>query len=204
MGDEFDEKVGATLYFRPFKSDCARIQELAAATGEKKSIIAQKLMHIALTKKNIDIGKDPLKDQINSLMKLGRQNHNELELQVEKIESISSRINSAEESLSKLLRISQDMAALNSEVYCMSSITISYLNQIFAKLLEFLSPLANEREASTDIANGIIATLIVHSMQELEKCNAFHELRSELGNGDELYLSTKIDEIKERISRMQE
>lgn len=194
---ETEEKVGATLYFRPFRSDCKRLEELATATGEKKSTIAQKLMHLALTKRDIEIGKDPVKDQIRSLVQIERQHG-------EEIRSIGDKISDAEDILIKMHRISHDTAALNSEVYCMSSITISYLNQIFSKLLEFLSPIKQERETSTEIANGVIATLIIHSMQELAKCTAFHELRSELGSADELYLATKINEIKERISKAEQ
>src|SRR5215203_1311585 len=39
---------GEALYLRPFKQDEKLIEEIAEATGEKKSAVVQKLLHLVL------------------------------------------------------------------------------------------------------------------------------------------------------------
>ena len=82
----------------------------------------------------------------------------------------------------------------------MTNVTVSYLNQIFTKLLEFLSPIEIERTRSADFANRNIISLIEHSLLELDKCRGHHNLATNNDTSEVLYLQTKIEKLRERIA----
>lgn len=81
----------------------------------------------------------------------------------------------------------------------MTSIAISSLNQIFTKLLEFLSPVEVERKYSVDVANRVMAALIEHSVQELGSCAAYHDLETPNSLPDELYIYSKLERLEPGI-----
>ena len=54
MNEVQSDFTGNSLYVSPFQKDKQSISEIARTTGEKKSAIAQKLLHLALCGKQID------------------------------------------------------------------------------------------------------------------------------------------------------
>ncbi len=76
---------------------------------------------------------------------------------------------------------------------------MSYLNQIFTKIIEYFSPVEIEKKNSTDFANRNILGLVEHSLSELEKLSEHHELDLERVEPEMLYLFTKIEKIKTRL-----
>jgi hypothetical protein len=90
-------------------------------------------------------------------------------------------------------------AFLASEIYCAASVCVSYLNQIFTKIIEYFSPVEIERKNSSDFANRNVFGLIEHSLNELEKLGEHHNLDLEEICPETLYLYTKIEKIRMRI-----
>ena len=88
---------------------------------------------------------------------------------------------------------------LVSEIYCIVNVCMSYLNQIFTKLIEYFSPVEIEKKNSTDFANRNILGLVEHSLSELEKIAQHHDLDVEIIEPEMLYLFTKIEKIKARL-----
>ncbi len=82
----------------------------------------------------------------------------------------------------------------------MATICVSYLNQIFTKIIEYFSPIEIERKNSADFANRNVLGLIEHALSELEKMSEHHNFDSEAVEPEMLYLFTKIERIKARLS----
>jgi len=76
---------------------------------------------------------------------------------------------------------------------------MSYLNQVFTKLIEYFSPVEIEKKNSTDFANRNILGLVEHSLSELEKIAEHHNLDTERVEPEMLYLFTKIGKLKARL-----
>ncbi len=195
-GDSF----GEPLYFRPYQGDDKTIAEIARSTGEKKSAVAQKLIRIALSGGEVKIGENRTEEKLDWLIQ--KEKHRAAEngssdLRIIRLEEHGREI---EESFELLTKNSQQIQTLLSELFCMTNVTISYLNQIFTKLLEYLSPIEIERTRSSDFASRNILGLIEHSLSELDKCRAHHNLIADNDTPDFLYLQTKIEKIRERIA----
>ena len=60
---------GEPLYFRPYDVDDKIISEIVKSTGEKKSAVAQKLIHIALSGKQVKFGENRADDKLDWLIK---------------------------------------------------------------------------------------------------------------------------------------
>ncbi len=86
-----------------------------------------------------------------------------------------------------------------SKIYCMVSICMSYLNQIFTKLIQYFLPNEVERNNSSDFANRNIINLLEHSLAELEKLSEHHYLDLKSEQPELLYLFTKNEIIKTRL-----
>jgi hypothetical protein len=65
---------------------------------------------------------------------------------------------------------------------------MSYLNQIFTKLIECFLPNELERNNSSDFANRNIINLLEHSLAELEKLSEHHDLYLKSEQPELLYL----------------
>lgn len=191
-----ETSYGQPLYLRPFETDDKKIAEISRFSGERKHAIAQKLIHLALTGKNFKLAENNLEEKIDWLIKTERQNRSNDEATVERLDEICERLGDIETMLGPLSENARTSSRISLELYCMLSIAVSSLNQIFAKLLEFLSPIEVERSRSFDVANGAMANLISHSILDLEKCTAFHEL----GKCAEPFIGTKKAKLKERIT----
>ena len=191
---------GDALYLRPYTDDEQLIEEISEATGEKKSAVAQKLLHLALhTSPNVRERESRQLELLDWLIvneKHKAAQNDVAEARLERLEEHSKEI---EKLLQATAENSRFTRIIVSEIYCMVSVCMSYANQIFTKLIEYFSPQEVERKNSTDFANRNILGLIEHSLTELEKLSEHHDLDLENEQPELLYLFTKIETIKSRL-----
>ncbi|HMS38820.1 MAG TPA: hypothetical protein PKE69_01245, partial [Pyrinomonadaceae bacterium] len=108
----------------------------------------------------------------------------------------------AREMESRLTEIAENACftkILTSEIYCVAVVCMSYLNQIFTKIIEYFSPVEIEKKNSTDFANRNALGLIEHALAELENLEAHHDTNAEITQTEMLYLFTKIEKIRQRL-----
>ena len=191
---------GETLYLRPFRDDEQMIAEIAQVTGEKKSVVAQKLLHLALR-----VQPSEAERELRQLELLEWLAENEKH-KAAKAEATDVRLERLEEHARELEIELRSVAAntnftrvLTSEIYCTVVVCMSYLNQIFTKIIEYFSPVEIEKNNSADFANRNILGLVEHSLAELENLSEHHALDLERARPEMLYLFTKIEKIKARL-----
>lgn len=187
---------GAPLYFRPFEPDDKKIAEISKFSGEKKSAVAQKLVHLALAGKDIKFSESRLEEKIDWLIKSIRQNGGLDENIASQLEDIGERLDTTQNEVSELIKNSEQILAITAEIFCMTSIAISSLNQIFTKLLEYLSPVEVERTRSIYVANHAMAALIEHSVDDLRKAIAHYGVEQFEHSPEDLYIFSKIGKLK--------
>jgi len=194
------EVLGESMYVRPYKQDEKKIAELARASGEKKSVITQKLIRLALRGKQFDFT-----DEKSELKKLDWLINNEKHKLI-KSDCLDARVERLEEHARTMEKLAQKQTensyltgVLVSEICCMTNVCMSYLNQIFTKLIEYFSPVEIEKKNSTDFANRNILGLVEHSLVELEKIAGHHNFEAEIIEPEMLYLFTKIEKIKAKL-----
>lgn len=194
------ESYGETLYFRPFADDDEIINKIAQRTGKKKSAVAQTLLHLAVQGKQFDFDGD--NKQLSKLDWLvNREKHREIKDDVRdaSIERLEEHAREMESRLTEMAEHSRFIRILASEIYCTSIVCMSYLNQIFTKLIEYFSPVEIEKKNSTDFANRNAIGLIEHALREIEKLEVHHDSDSEAASAEMLYLFTKIEKLKQRL-----
>lgn len=192
---------GEPLYFRPFAEDDRFIGEISRATGEKKSAVAQKLLRLALAGKQIELAKEPGAAQKLDWL-INNEKHKAARLNVleAKFDRLEEHARELEKTLQTVASDARFSRILGSEIYCGTSVCVSYLNQIFTKIIEYFSPVEIERKMSVDFANRNIAGLIEHSLVELENLSEHHALDLEAEEMPEtLYIYTKIERIKAKL-----
>lgn len=191
---------GDALYLRPYLDDEQMIEEIAEATDEKKSAVAQKLLHLALN--------SPIDERMRESRQLElldwlitNEKHKAAERDVAeaRLERLEEHAKELEKLLQEAAENSRFTKILVSEIYCMVSVCMSYSNQIFTKLIEYFSPVEIEKNNSTDFANRNILGLIEHSLSELEKIAEHYQINLEENEPEMLYLFTKIETIRERL-----
>jgi len=117
-----------------------------------------------------------------------------------RLERLEEHARAAETALQRLDENSRLTGILTSEIYCITSVCMSYLNQIFTKIIEYFSPVEIEKKNSADFANHNILGLVEHALKELEKLSEHHRIDLEESLEPEmLYLFTKIEKIKQRL-----
>ena len=195
-----NDSFGEALYFRPYQVDDIAISEIARSTGEKKSAIAQKLVHIALSGKQVRFGENHSEEKLDWLIKNERHRTAKADVIDTRIERLEEHGKQTEEALLEIAENSYRTAMLATEVFCMTNVCVSYLNQIFTKLLEFLSPVEFERTNSSTFANHNIQGLIEHSMTDLKALGEHYNGTLSDVLPEALYLFTKIEKIKERLA----
>lgn len=192
---------GETLYLRPFRDDEQMIAEIAQATGEKKSVVAQKLLHLALREQPSEAERESRQLELlewlaeNEKHKTARSEATEIRL--ERLEEHSRELEIALQAVTANTNFTRVLA---SEIYCTVVVCMSYLNQIFTKIIEYFSPVEIERNNSTDFANRNILGLVEHSLVELENLSEHHALDLDQARPETLYLFTKIEKIKARLA----
>lgn len=194
------ELLGESMYVRPFQTDEKKIAALVRASGEKKGVIAQRLIRLALRGKEFD-----LSDEKSELRKLDWLIENEKHKLI-RADSLDARIERLEEHAQTMEKLQQSQAAyshltnvLLNEIYGISNVCLSLLNQIFTKLIEYFSPVEIEKKNSIDFASRNILGLVEHALTELEKIAEHHELQFEIIEPEKLYLFTKIEKIKAKL-----
>lgn len=195
-----NEFYGETLYFRPFAGDDEIINQIALRTGKKRSAVAQTLLHLAVEGKQFDFDVD--NKQLSKLDWLvNREKHREIKEDVRdaQLERLEEHAREMELRLTEVAENSRFTRILASEIYCTSVVCMSYLNQIFTKLIEYFSPVEIEKKNSTDFANRNVIGLIEHALREIENLETHHDSDSDAERAEMLYLFTKIEKLKQRL-----
>jgi hypothetical protein len=191
---------GEALYFRPFKQDESLIEEIAEATGEKKSAVAQKLLHLVL---NASPGESARENRALELLGwlINNEKHKaaERDVQTARLARLEEHARDMETLLKHAEENSRFTKILVCEIYCIANVCMSLLNQIFTRLIEYFSPNEIEKKNSTDFANRNILGLVEHSLSELEKISEHHDFEVESVDPEMLYLFTKIEKIRARL-----
>lgn len=191
---------GEAIYCRPFKTDEKMIEEIAEATGEKKSAIAQKLLHLVLNAApNESVRENRQLELIGWLVSNEKHKFAIRDVQDGRLERLEEHAREMEALLQKAEENSRFTKILVSEIYCTANVCMSYLNQIFTKLIEYFSPNEIEKKNSTDFANRNILGLVEHSLSELGKIAEHHNIDIESVEPEMLYLFTKIEKIRVRL-----
>lgn len=194
------ETFGETLYFRPFAEDDEVINQIIKQTGEKKSKVAQKLLHLAIAGKQFDFDTD--KRQLSKLDWLVNcEKHRSIKDDVRDalVERLEENAREMESRVAEIAENARFTKILASEIYCVSVVCMSYLNQLFTKIIEYFSPVEIEKKNSTDFANRNALGLIEHALAELENLEAHHNTSSAITQTEMLYLFTKIEKIRQRL-----
>jgi hypothetical protein len=203
MNEVSKETFGETLYFRPFAEDDKIIKQIIKQTGEKRYQIAQKLLHLAINGKQFDFDVD--KKQLSKLDWLVNcEKHRAIKDDVrdglvERLEEHAREMESRVTEVAENVRFTKILA---SEIYCVVVVCMSYLNQLFTKIIEYFSPVEIEKKNSTDFANRNALGLIEHALSELENLEAHHDTDLEITQTEMLYLFTKIEKIRQRLLPM--
>lgn len=190
---------GFPMTVRPYESDVRKISELAKSTGETRAAIARKLIQKALSEHDSKLKQERFENKIDWIIRTERENQTDLRNLLGLFEGLSEETEKLSDNVKSLSDDSLNTTVLLREAYCMLNITVSSLNQIFTRLLEFLSPNQSERENSLDIGNAFLANLIEHSILDLNKCTSFHGLRNDPIADANLFVETKIKVLQERI-----
>jgi hypothetical protein len=196
-----DETLGESLYVRPFERDAKIIGEITRRTGLKKGTVAQKLIRVALDGRGADFSGEKREKELLEWL-IGNEKHKAVKADVleARIERLEEHAKGLEETLKEVRENSRLTSILTSEIYCITSVCMSYLNQIFTKIIEYLSPNEIEKKNSSDFANRNILGLVEHALKELEKLSEHHAVElDESVEPEMLYLFTKIETIKQRL-----
>ena len=196
-----DEALGDSLYVRPFERDEKIINEITRATGLKKGTVAQKLIRVALAGGRVNFTGESGREKELLEWIVNNEKHKAIMTDVSdaRLERLEEHAREMEKSLIETAENSRFTRVLASEIYCTSVVCMSYLNQIFTKLIEYFSPVEIEKKNSSDFANRNILGLVEHSLAELEKLSLHHDLNLESVEPEMLYLFTKIETIKARL-----
>jgi hypothetical protein len=194
------ETFGGTLYLRPFETDDQMINAISKATGEKRAKIAQKLIRLALANKQYDFtDESDLLNRLDWLVSNERHKMAKTDVQDIRFERLEEHAKSMEILIEEIAKNSRFTKILASEIYCLANICMSYLNQIFTKLIEYFSPIEIEKKNSIDFANRNILGLVEHSLSEFENTSLHHKFDFDSIDPEMLYLFTKIEKIEARL-----
>lgn len=198
--DEIEyEKCGGSLYLRLLESDEKKIDDLAKLSGEKRSVIAQKLIHAALSNSKINLGPGKLESKLDGLIRNDHETRYASETILHRIYDLDDRLVSVEAKIESSEEARDESTAILRELYCMLNVAISSLDLTFSKLLEYTSPDDLERKHSRLAADTVMAKLRAHSIRDLARCFSFHNIDLDDDLADELYVATKIKISNERI-----
>jgi hypothetical protein len=160
-------------------------------------------LHLALKGKQFDFEVD--KKQFSKLDWLvNQEKHRAIKDDVRDalVERLEEHAREMESRVAEIAENSRFIKILASEIYCVAVVCMSYLNQIFTRLIEYFSPVEIEKKNSTDFANRNVLGLIEHALRELENLEAHHDTDSQNSEIEMLYLFTKIEKIKQRLLPM--
>ena len=191
---------GEPLYLRPYETDDKSIGEIARAAGVKKSAIAQKLLHLALAGKTYDFPSE--KQELNKLEWLiTNEKHKLIRADVfdARLERLEEHARQMETLNQKTAENSHFIRILISEIYCMTNVCMTFLNEIFTRIVEYFSPVPIEKQNSVAFANRNVLVLVEHSLAELKRMSQHYDPELEEIEPELLYIFTKIEKLRRRI-----
>lgn len=195
-----EENFGEALYFRPLADDDEIIAIISGQTGEKRSVLAQKLVHLALQGKQFDLELDRKHfSKIDWLVKQEKKRSLKEDIYQTQIERLEEHAREMELSLKRTEENSHFIKIFVAEIYGLTSVCVTLLNQIFTRIIEYFSPVEIEKKNSVEFANRNILELVKHSLSELERISSHHQIKDESTETEMLYLFTKIDLLKARL-----
>lgn len=194
-----ESKQGKPISVRPFDEDDKKLAEIASETGENKAAIVRRMIRFALSDGRQQFAVGRCQEKLEWLVRTGRQNETvNLEL-IENLAEIRDGVDRLESEMEKVTELLEMISSLANEMYSMSSMSVSSLNLVFTKLIEYASPVTDDRKKSVFIASTAMAELIEHSVTDLKKCLLFHEHLGPDVSLERSYLGTKIKVLKQRI-----
>jgi predicted DNA-binding protein len=194
-----ETKQGQPISVRPFNDDYEKLDKIAEQTGEKKAAIVRRMIHFALNDKLQRFSTGRCQEKLDWLVRAGRFSETLNVAAKDNITEIRERVDRVEVELNSQAELLVVMRSLVFEIYAMSSVSISSLNLVLTKLIEFVSPDVNERKESVVVASTAMAELIDHAVSDLKKCLLFHEHVIEDAILDRSHLATKLNVLKDRI-----
>lgn len=199
---DIEPKQGRPISVRPYDEDHKKLEEISSETGENKAAIVRRMIHFALNERRQHFAAGRCQEKLDWLVRTGRQNETVNLSLTGNLVAIGDRVERVEtelENLSDLLRI---VTSLTTEIYSMSSMSISSLNLVFTKLIEYTSPEPSDRKQAVIIASTAMADLIDHGVTDLKKCLLFHGHVTCDESLSKSYLGTKIQILKQRIESL--
>lgn len=199
---DIEPKQGRPISVRPYDEDHKKLEEISAETGENKAAIVRRMIHFALNDRQRHFAAGRCQEKLDWLVRTGRQNESvDLSL-AENLVTIRENVERVETELENLSDLLQIVTSLTTEIYSMSSMSISSLNLLFTKLIEYTSPETSDRKLGVIIASTAMADLIDHAVTDLKKCLLFHEHVPSDESLSKSYLGTKIQILKQRIESL--
>jgi len=199
---DIEPKQGRPISVRPYDEDHKKLEEISAETGENKAAIVRRMIHFALNERRQHFAAGRCQEKLDWLVRTGRQNESVNLSVTENLIAVGDRVERVETELENLSDLLQIVTSLTTEIYSMSSMSISSLNLVFTKLIEYASPQPNDRKQGVIIASTAMADLIDHAVTDLKKCLLFHEHVTGDGSLSKSYLGTKIQILKQRIESL--
>ncbi|MGD9590714.1 MAG: hypothetical protein AB7Q37_17485 [Pyrinomonadaceae bacterium] len=197
-----EPKQGRPISVRPYEEDHGKLEEIAEETGENKAAIVRRMIHFALNDRQKQFAAGQCQMKLDWLVSKGRDNESINFSLSGNFAEIRDRVEHLELELEKVSELLQITKSLTTEVYSMSSMSISSMNLVFTKLIEFASPDTKDRNDSVIIASTAMAELIEHAVTDLKKCLLFHEHVVNDDLKERSYLGTKVEVLKKRIESM--
>lgn len=194
-----EPKQSSPISVRPYEEDYKKLEEISEETGQKKAAIVRHMIHFTLNEKRQHFSPGRVQEKLDWLVRSGRLNeiiNGSLKDQLAEVHDSIQRMEVELENIAEVMAI---LRSIMSEIYSMSSMSVSSLNLLFTKLIEYASPDQNDRKQSVVIASTAMAELIDHAVTDLRRCLLFHEHIGDLDTVDRSYLETKIQVLKQRI-----
>jgi len=199
---EIKPKQGLPISVRPYDEDHKKLEEISAETGESKAAIVRRMIHFALNERPQHFAAGRCQEKLDWLVRTGRQNETVNVSLGENFVAIRERVEQMETELENVSDLLQLVSSLTTEIYSMSSMSISSLNLVFTKLIEYASPEPKDQKQSVVIASTAMADLIGHAVSDLKKCLLFHEHVPSDESLSKSYLGTKINILRQRIESL--
>jgi len=196
---DIEPKQGRPISVRPYDEDHKKLEEISSETGENKAAIVRRMIHFAFNDRPRHFAAGRCQEKLDWLVRTGRQIETVNLSLGENLVTIRERVERVETELENVSELLQLVTSLTTEIYSMSSMSISSLNLVFTKLIEYASPEPEDRKQSVVIASTAMADLIGHAVSDLKKCLLFHEHVPSDEALSKSYLGTKINILRQRI-----
>ena len=165
-----DGEHGRPLCVRPYRSDEKMLDEIAKETGERRSALVRRMIRFALSDRHERFGANRCRDRLDLLIDQGRRRVADSE----RLDEIVERVARLED---RHGAISRETSIFLSELYSLSSLSVTVMNILLTKLMEMTATPGTSHEKIVLVADGTMANLIAKSIADFEKCLVGFELR---------------------------